>query len=140
MFVRRDVLENVGLLDERFFFGWEDVDLCVRAARGGYKIVHVPGPRIWHKGWGIDKQERLKGRPLYYATRGHFIFMDKHFTKTQMVSSGLHFALRFPKIVWDYSRITDQKKAPIYMLWAILWFLRAKGREMARPLWPCHHI
>ena len=140
MFVRRDVLENVGLLDERFFFGWEDVDLCVRAARGGYKIVHVPGPGIWHKGWGVDKQERLKGRPLYYATRGHFIFMDKHFTKTQMVSSGLHFALRFPRIVWDYSRITDQKKAPIYMLWAILWFLRAKVREMARPLWPCHHI
>ena len=62
--------------------------------------------------------------------------MDKHFTRTQLIRSGLHFTLKFPSTVWDYARITDQKKAPIYMLKAIIWFLKGKSKEIARPSWP----
>ena len=131
MVVSRKVLENVGLLDERFFFGWEDVDLCVRAARSGYEIVFVPGSEIWHRGFGIGKRDRLKGLPLYYATRGQLIFMDKHFTRSQLMSAGLHFAVKFPKFAWDYARITAQWKAPLYILRALADFLRMKCRGVA---------
>lgn len=126
MFISREVLESVGMFDERFFFGWEDVDLCVRAARRGYKVLYVPGSKIWHKGFGDVKRERLKGLPLYYATRGHFIFMDKHFSRLELLSSGLHYAVRFPRFVWDYGRMTGQWKAPGYVLWAMWDFLRMK--------------
>jgi len=132
MVISRDLLQAIGMLDEKFFFGWEDADLCVRATRSGYKVLYVPGSGIWHKGWGGSKKERLKGRPLYYATRGHFIFIDKHFTKLQLVSSGLYFVVRLPKIVWDYSRITGQWKAPIYILRAVFDYLRMKCGEWAR--------
>ncbi len=134
MLISRDVLQSVGMFDERFFFGWEDVDLCVRAARNGYKVLYVPGSRIWHKGWGVNKKQRLKGLPLYYATRGRFIFIDKHFGKRQFVSSWLNFVIRFPKFAWDYSRITEQWKAPIYITWAILGYLRMKYISRARLL------
>lgn len=132
MVISRDLLQAIGMLDEKFFFGWEDADLCVRATRSGYKVLYAPGSGIWHKGWGGSKKERLKGRPLYYATRGHFIFIDKHFTKLQMLSCGLYFIIRFPKIAWDYSRITGQWKGPIYILQAVFDYLRMKCREWAR--------
>jgi GT2 family glycosyltransferase len=132
MFISRDVLQAVGMLDERFFFGWEDVDLCVRAARKGFKVIFVPESRIWHKGFGINKRDRLMGMPVYYATRGQFLFMDKHFAKPQLAVAWLYFIVTFPRCVWDYSRILHQWKVPLYLLWGIGGYLRIKFREYAK--------
>jgi len=132
MIISRDVLVNVGLLDERFFFGWEDADLCVRAAKRGYRVVYVPGSVVWHKGFGEIKRDRLKGQPLYYATRGQFIFLGKHFTKIQLVRSALHFITRFPRAMWDYSRITGQWNGPVYMFRAIFDSVRTIGRKKGK--------
>ena len=129
MFISRDVLQAVGMLDERFFFGWEDVDLCVRAARKGFKVLFVPESRIWHKGFGVNKRDRLMGMPVYYATRGQFLFMDKHFAKPQLAVAWLYFVVTFPRCVWDYSRILHQWKVPLYLLWGIGGYLRIKLRE-----------
>lgn len=132
MFISRDVLQAVGMLDERFFFGWEDVDLCVRAARKGFKVLFVPESRIWHKGFGIDKRDRLMGMPVYYATRGQFLFMEKHFAKPQLAVAWLYFVVTFPGCVWVYSRILHQWKVPLYILWGIGGYLRIKFREYAK--------
>lgn len=129
MLVSREVLENVGMFDERFFFGWEDADLCLRASGAGYKVVYVPGSAVQHRGFGRTKQERLQGRPLYYATRGHFLFMDKHFSKSEVVGSWLYFAATFPKFVWDYARMTRQWKAPAFIIQGMLGYLALKCRK-----------
>ena len=36
--------------DENIFFGYEDAELCLRALRCGYKIVHCPELRVFHAG------------------------------------------------------------------------------------------
>lgn len=46
---RRDMLERIGLLDEDFYFGYEDVDLSFRAHLCGYRCVNVPSARVYHK-------------------------------------------------------------------------------------------
>lgn len=46
--VRRSVLDKVGLLDERIFYGPEDADFCLRIAGEGYKIVYLPQYSIIH--------------------------------------------------------------------------------------------
>ena len=132
MLVSRSVWERVGLLDERFFFGWEDADLCVRAAKAGFRVLYVPGSFIWHKGFGERKKKRLSGRPLYYATRGHFIFLGKHFSRWQLVSASLHLLTGFPKAMWDYSRFTGQWKGPMYMCRAAYDAVTATARARAR--------
>ena len=132
MFISRDVLQAVGMLDERFFFGWEDVDLCVRAARKGFKVLFVPESRIWHKGFGINKRDRLMGIPVYYATRGQFLFMDKHFAKPQLAVAWLYFIVTFPRCVWDYSRILHRWEVPLYILWGIGGYLGIKFREYVK--------
>jgi GT2 family glycosyltransferase len=51
LFVRRSVWETIGLLDEAFFFYFEDVDFCMRARKAGWKIVYLPQAQVLHH-WG----------------------------------------------------------------------------------------
>lgn len=46
--IRRAALADVGLLDERIFYGPEDVDLCLRMHRAGWGVVYVPDAVIVH--------------------------------------------------------------------------------------------
>ena len=48
MFVRRDLMEKVGLLDEKFFLYFEDIDWCYRFKMQGYKIIHIAGQTLTH--------------------------------------------------------------------------------------------
>ena len=49
MFIKREVVERIGLLDPRFFMYYEDIDYCLRAKSAGFKIVCVPAARVWHQ-------------------------------------------------------------------------------------------
>ncbi|MBC7249837.1 MAG: glycosyltransferase family 2 protein [Anaerolineae bacterium] len=73
LLVKRTVLEQVGLLDERFFAYYEEAEWCVRARKAGFKIVHVPTAKIWHK-IPLDAREHS---PLvhYYMTRNRLLFL-----------------------------------------------------------------
>ena len=42
MFVRKEVLARIGSFDERYWMYFEEVDLCLRIKRAGWKIVHYP--------------------------------------------------------------------------------------------------
>lgn len=48
MLLRRAMLDQVGVLDHRFFMYYEDVDLCWRARFAGWKMVYVPGSVVRH--------------------------------------------------------------------------------------------
>ena len=48
MFFKREVLETVGLLDDRYFLYYEDADLNERVKRAGYKIYYVPTAKLIH--------------------------------------------------------------------------------------------
>ena len=49
LFVRREVLEAVGLLDEGFFFYWEDVDFCRRVLDAGWQLAVAANAVVYHK-------------------------------------------------------------------------------------------
>jgi len=46
--IRMSALQQVGLLDERIFYGPEDVDLCLRMYRAGWAVEYVPDATIAH--------------------------------------------------------------------------------------------
>jgi N-acetylglucosaminyl-diphospho-decaprenol L-rhamnosyltransferase len=46
--MRRTALDDVGLLDERIFYGPEDVDLCLRMHRAGWRVRYVPQAVVAH--------------------------------------------------------------------------------------------
>lgn len=49
LLIRRRALESVGLLDEGFFFSWEDADLGMRLRRAEWKLAVAGESKIWHK-------------------------------------------------------------------------------------------
>lgn len=50
MFCRADALHAVGGFDERFFMFGEDLDLCLRIGRAGWRIRYWPGATVLHLG------------------------------------------------------------------------------------------
>jgi hypothetical protein len=49
LLIRRDVVERVGLLNDKYFAYHEDEDYSMRVARAGYRAVVVPEARVFHK-------------------------------------------------------------------------------------------
>ncbi len=67
LLAKSSLFERVGMLDENLFAYFEDIDLCARAARCGYRHMFVPSSHIWHKvssTWG-----QKSPLTLYMATR-----------------------------------------------------------------------
>lgn len=50
LLARRSVLDEIGLLDPRFFLYYEDMDLCWRARLQGYRVACVTTAGVWHQG------------------------------------------------------------------------------------------
>ncbi len=49
LMIKRQVIEQIGLLDPVYPFYYEDSDWCWRAKRAGYRILYVPRAKLWHK-------------------------------------------------------------------------------------------
>jgi GT2 family glycosyltransferase len=93
MLVSRDMLSSVGLLDSTFFFGTEDYDISIRAARNGFRVLFVPDAKIWHKIGRSTGRTGRKPTPFvaYYYVRNHFILMEKHWSRLQYATSTIYF-------------------------------------------------
>lgn len=78
LLVRREVLEGIGLLDEGYFLYYEEVDLCLRAARAGWACRHEPRSRVVHlvgKATGVDPARAVRRLPDYVleSRRRYFV-------------------------------------------------------------------
>lgn len=80
MFMRKDVLDQVGSFDERYWMYFEEVDLCLRIKKAGWKIVHYPYVSAVHflskssEQWGEAKRiiEFQKSLLKYFRKNGKF--------------------------------------------------------------------
>jgi len=71
MLVRRAVFEQVGLFFEDYFFGFEDLDLCLRARAAGFATACVGSSVVAHE--GSVSIGRASAQRIYYATRNHLL-------------------------------------------------------------------
>jgi GT2 family glycosyltransferase len=77
MLARREVLERVGLFDENFFMYGDDLDLCIRMTRAGYKIVYDGRVQIIHlKGVSMARDYDAMATAIFDANRDVYL---KHF-------------------------------------------------------------
>ena len=80
MLIRRETILDVGLLDEKYFAYFEDMDLCLAAARKGWQTWYVPASRIVHiegASSGI-RAEAHESTPLYYFHGRRWYFRKNH--------------------------------------------------------------
>jgi len=74
--VRREAIEQAGMLDQNYFMYWEETEWCIRINRAGWKIINVPQAKIWHK--GVQRDYQPKPSFTYYGTRNHLLTLAKH--------------------------------------------------------------
>ena len=73
MMVRREVFEQIGLLDEGYFLYFDEVDFCFRAMAAGWQIWHVPHSRIVHtQGASTGIQEGTCLPACWFESRRRF--------------------------------------------------------------------
>jgi GT2 family glycosyltransferase len=77
MLVRRSVVEQVGLLDERFFMYGEDLDWCLRARAAGWTVRYEPSVVVEHQHGAASRHRAL--RTNLYFFRAMDIFYQKHY-------------------------------------------------------------
>ena len=83
MLVPRSFVETIGGFDERYFFYYEDSDICLRARRAGRRGCTVPKAKLWHKvsrssGGAYSPRER------YWMARSGIRFFRK-FARPQQI-------------------------------------------------------
>jgi GT2 family glycosyltransferase len=74
--VRREVVEQTGMLDERFYYYWEETEWCLRARRAGWRIWIAPQAKAWHK--GVQSDYRPGPDVTYYWARNWLLMLSKH--------------------------------------------------------------
>ncbi len=75
MLVKRAVFEAAGLFDEAYFFGFEDLDFCLRARRAGFATIVAGGARACHEGG--RSIGAASPRRLYFAARNHLRLAER---------------------------------------------------------------
>jgi GT2 family glycosyltransferase len=74
--IRREVLDQIGQLDERFFFYGEEVDFCFRARQAGWKVMMVPGTTVSH--FDGKSAAKIPAVSLGRRTAAMALFFRKH--------------------------------------------------------------
>lgn len=100
--VRRSVIDQIGLFDEKFFMYGEDIDWCFRIRASNHRIVFYPAVSIIHKkhqsGLGhADAQTRRRTKQYFYDAMK--LFYSKHYRHRygSMISSLVLFGIRIAR-------------------------------------------
>lgn len=76
LILRREVLNQVGLLDDTYFMYTEEVDLCYRIQKQGWQLYWIPQSQVIHYGGQSTKQVATKMFLCLYESK--LIFIRKH--------------------------------------------------------------
>ncbi len=79
----KKVLDKVGLLDESFFNYMEEIDLCLRIQRAGYRIVSEPKSVVYHKGAATASKTHFKKR--FWEHRNNLMLMLKNYSLSSLL-------------------------------------------------------
>ncbi len=94
MLARKEALDRVDGMDERFFLYSEETDLCRRIRQAGWDVVHLPQMTILHESSPTASNPRLNGQ-MAFAQRQ---YMAKHFAPVPRLAGilalGLGYAIR----------------------------------------------
>ena len=77
LLLRKDVLDQVGLLDEDYFIYSEEIDLCVRIQRAGWRLFWVPEAEVVH--FGGQSTQQAPTEMFLNLYHGKIKFFRKHY-------------------------------------------------------------
>lgn len=82
---RRELLEQTGLFDERFYIYYEETDLCLTAKRNGWQVWFTPDAEVVHIGGACSKTRTDKdydpaaSQVLIFRMRSEWLYFRKNY-------------------------------------------------------------
>ena len=120
MFMKRDVLDKVGYFDEDYFMYGEDIDLCYRIKKAGYKIYYFPKVTTIHlKGESTSKTKFSYVSNFYGAMS---IFVNKNLNTSSRILSYLLKSGIFLRSLVSYTKRSLKIVYPV-LIDAALFFI-----------------
>lgn len=105
LILRREVLEKIGLMDESYFMYSEEVDLCFRLQRAGWRLYWVPSSEVIHYGGQSTQLVALEMFITLYQSK--LQFFHKHYGR---------FAAQLYKFVLVAAAMVRLAAAPVAWL------------------------
>lgn len=120
---RREAMDDVGLMDEHYFMFFEEIDLCNRVRKTGWKIYYTPDAKMIHHGGKSSSAEF--DRIMIEYRKSQLYFYKKHYGVSYMKILKLYLIL---KISFLYIKDTirglltekDTNKVPGILL-SVIW-------------------
>jgi hypothetical protein len=79
LLMKRELIESIGLFDERFFLYYEDLDYCLRIMHSKWRMKVVPAAKLLHK-VSISSGGELSPKERYYTALSSGLYYRKHMT------------------------------------------------------------
>lgn len=139
MWMQKDALDKIGLLDEDFFMYGEDIDLSFRILKGGFKNYYLADTKIIHyKGESTKKGSLNYVRVFYQAM---ILYAQKHFTgqHARLFIGLIKFAVYFKAIFALLKNALSSLWKPLtefFILFVILGFALSIYGDYSNKIFP----
>lgn len=111
LITKREVLNEVGFFDERFFLFVEDVDFCYRLKEHKYKVYYVPYVKVIHKFGAATNKSWY--RSVLSHNYGMFKFFEKHYNPNIVLKLLLFLGLVLRVLyLFIFRTVTEPFKKP----------------------------
>jgi hypothetical protein len=97
MMIRKEVYERIGGFDQQFFMYGEDLDICFRAQKAGYKVFYVHTTEIIHYKGESTKRSSIDETKVFYDAMQ--LFVRKHLSSSFIVGTILQTAIIIRKLL-----------------------------------------
>jgi hypothetical protein len=81
-FIRMKALREIGMYDEKIFYGTEDMEVCARMKKAGHKVIYVPEATITHR------EQRISKKGIFKSARNFRLFFH-------LVKSNIYVQLKY---------------------------------------------
>ena len=78
LFVKSEVIQNIGYLEPKYFLTWEESDFCYKARRAGFECLLVPSAHVWHKVSASFKGGTTGLLVWYFYQRNRLLWIERN--------------------------------------------------------------
>lgn len=110
MMVRRQVFEDIGLMDEGYFMYYEEMDFCLQAKKAGWSCWYVPDSRVIHlvgQSSGVTNTKQVRKRKPKYVFDSRQRYFLKNYGWLYLLIADLALILTFS--TWRIRQILQRK-------------------------------
>jgi hypothetical protein len=126
--IKREVINSVGMLDDKIFLYLEDVDYCIRARLLGWKVVYCPSSVIYHYAGGstpVKESWNIRKFGFTYRLR---VILKNYDTLNVLKWGSFGFVFCWVAIIASIKNRTRDGLGLFYAFWWNLFNLPIKER------------